>query len=102
MAEDGDKKEPVFTFKGMFSGGRTLRGDLQKVGHWLGLYPDDPHGKLIKNPTPKPTIDPDKTPFGPLQSRPEHFEVGRTEHLASVTDLSAYKKAKEDRKPEGY
>lgn len=36
--KDGEKKK------------RTLKGDLQRLGHYLGLYPNDPHGRLVKQP----------------------------------------------------
>jgi hypothetical protein len=45
--EGGDKKK------------RTLRGDLQRLGHFLGLYPDDEHGKHVIQP---------KTPAAPKAS----------------------------------
>ena len=87
---EGEDKKPVFTFKGMFNTGRTLRGDLSRIGHYLGLYPDDPNRFLGKSPETS------------TENRNEHFEVGSTEHLASVTSLEDFKSKKAARKPEGY
>lgn len=63
MADDSDKKKP-----------RTLRGDLQRLGHFLGLYPDDEHGKHVIQPkTPAAPKKPScTTPGCDVQERHMH------------------------------
>lgn len=105
---------------------RTLRGDLQRLGHFLGLYPDDEHGKhLIQPKTPaapkkascttpgcdvaethrhvREEVVPMDDMHASLRMRPKHFEQGSTEHLPEgVVSLNAYREAKANRKPAGY
>lgn len=89
MAEDGEDKKPIFTFKGIFSGGRTLRGDLSRVGHFLGLYPDDPNRFLGKKPADTTPVE---NPFtGVHDDRNAHFETGKTEHDAKILSMQDYR-----------
>ena len=73
MVDDGDKKR-----------GRTLRGDLQRLGHFLGLYPDDEHGKHVLQPkkpsTPAPTTSKCTEPGCDIAERHKHVPLRYTLH----------------------
>lgn len=109
---------------------KDIKKAAKGAAEYLGLYPEDEHTNItpIKK-APCNSSDPgscdirephkhtnNRVPYSPAVeadldasvsrhpgTRPEHFNLGATEHLPEgVTSLSAYREAKAARRPQGY